>query len=301
MLLCTLQTALLRKLATLLVLLFFTAASSFTSATVYSDARVTTQPMTAPEMSKVNSTLVFGVVPQQSAKKLARTWGPVIRLLGQKSGLDIKFATAPDIPTFEKRLANHEYDIAYMNPYHYVVYSQTSGYSVIAKQTDKFIRGIVVVPKNSPIQTLQDLSGETIAYPAPLAFAATLIPTATLVSQNINTERSFVKSHDSVYLSVSKGFFVAGGGVMRTLRSAPQQVQDKLRILWQSEPYTPHAIATSPKLNNSHKKLIQSHLVSIEDPSLLHGIAFKGFSVADDAQWDSIRNLDIDAVIKPTQ
>ena len=50
----------------------------------------------------------FGVVPQQSATKLARTWVPFLRLLQEKTGIELRFATAPDIPTFEKRLAQGE-------------------------------------------------------------------------------------------------------------------------------------------------------------------------------------------------
>lgn len=50
------------------------------------------------------SILTFAVVPQQSASKLAQLWNPIVEQLSIKTGLKIKFATAPDIPTFEKRL-----------------------------------------------------------------------------------------------------------------------------------------------------------------------------------------------------
>ena len=71
--------------------------------------------------------LSFGVVPQQSATRLAELWTPICEFLGRKTGNHYVFKTAKDIPTFEDRLASGDYDIAYMNPYHYTVFSKVPG------------------------------------------------------------------------------------------------------------------------------------------------------------------------------
>ena len=47
--------------------------------------------------------ITFGVVPQQSAKKMAEKWQPLIDYISNFTGLDIEFKTAKDIPTFESR------------------------------------------------------------------------------------------------------------------------------------------------------------------------------------------------------
>lgn len=47
----------------------------------------------------------FGVVPQQSATRLARDWVPFLTAVSKRSGVDLRFATATDIPTFEACLA----------------------------------------------------------------------------------------------------------------------------------------------------------------------------------------------------
>ena len=66
------------------------------------------------------NTLTLGIVPQQSAKKLAETWQPLINYISEHADIDVVFKTAKDIPTFEQRLAEGEYDIAYMNPFHFL-------------------------------------------------------------------------------------------------------------------------------------------------------------------------------------
>ena len=81
----------------------------------------------AEQGSGASSILRFGVVPQQSATKLAKQWVPLLNYLSEKTGHTIHFATAKDIPTFEQRCANGEYDLAYMNPYHYVVFHESPG------------------------------------------------------------------------------------------------------------------------------------------------------------------------------
>ena len=239
--------------------------------------------------------LSFGIVPQQSAKRLAATWGPIIEELEQKTGLDIKFATAPSIPIFEERMAKQAYDIAYMNPYHYALFSGPKAYRAIAKQSNKQIKGIIVVPIDSPIQTLEDLNQQEMAFPAPLSFAATLIPKSTLERAGIQVKPTYVQSHDSVYMGVARGFFPAGGGVVRTLNASSTAISSKLRILWESSGFTPHAIAVSSKVSAEHAAKISEALYAITDVSLLNPIEFSGFSKASDSDWDSIRELNINA------
>jgi phosphonate transport system substrate-binding protein len=245
-----------------------------------------------------NPVYTFGIVPQQSATELARTWGPVLNALQAKSGLTLRFATAPDIPTFEQRLAAGEYDFAYMNPYHYTVFHQRPGYAVFAKEKDRLLKGIVVIRKDAPFAQLADLAGETLIFPAPAAFAATVLVRAALSQQGIAITPKFVASHDSVYLSVAKGLYPAGGGVTRTFESLDPAVRDALRILWTTEGYTPHAIAAHPRIPAAVVERLRDAMLGLDgDPEVqaaLEGIRFKGIAAARDADYDDVRALRID-------
>ena len=241
----------------------------------------------------------FGVVPQQSATRLAKLWTPILKKLSADTGFQIIFKTAKNIPTFEARLAESAYDFAYMNPYHFTVFNKNPGYQAIAKRINQPIKGIVVVKKDSGISSLIELEGKTLAFPAPAAFAASVLPRAKLTADKINFTAKYVSSHGSVYLGVSKGIFKAGGGVMRTFNNASAKVREKLKILWTTKPYTPHAIAAHPKLSNKVAEKLRSALINLnttqEGRDLLTSIKFKnGLEKANNQDWDDVRGLGID-------
>lgn len=240
----------------------------------------------------------FGIVPQQSASKLARSWTPLLQYLGEQAGVEIRFRTAPDIPEFERRLAAGEYDLAYMNPYHYTVFSREPGYCAFAKATDSLIRGILVVRADSPIQSLRELDGATIAFPAPAAFAASVLPRAFLRGESIAFTPKYVSSHDSVYRTVAQGLYPAGGGVMRTLNSVEPEIREQLRVLWTTEGYTPHAFAAHPRVPGAVVESLAGAMIAMSSDAqgraLLEPLNVQGFEAAADRDWDDVRALQID-------
>jgi phosphonate transport system substrate-binding protein len=246
-------------------------------------------------LSMAEQQLTFGVVPQQSASKLAKLWGPIIEVLSQQSGLRIHFATAPDIPTFEKRLAAGNYDIAYMNPYHYTVFHQKVGYRALAKARDKHIKGIIVVAKHDHINSLADLNDSTLAFPAPAAFAASILTRAELSKNKVNFTPKYVSSHDSVYRAVAKGIYPAGGGIVRTFNNVAPEIRNQLKVLWTTRGYTPHAIAVHPRVKSADVRKIRQALIEIGDQvtskKLLNNIKIKSFEGAVDSDWNDVRAL----------
>lgn len=239
-----------------------------------------------------------GIVPQQAATALAKSWVPLLAEISQRSGLRLVFKTAPDIPTFETRMQQGEYDIAYMNPYHYTVFGKQPGYRAFAKEKGRKLVGIIVVAKDSPLQNLDELRGKVVAFPAPAAFAASILPRAEFSKQHIAIDERFVSSHDSVYRGVAQGSFAAGGGIKRTLEAIDPAISAKLRILATTPAYVPHAFAAHPRLPAATLQKISTVLQGLDmdeaGRQVLAPLSFKGIEAADDKEWDEIRKLRID-------
>ena len=239
--------------------------------------------------------LVFGVVPQQAAVELARQWGQFLTYLGEKTGLSLVFETAPDIPAFEERLAAGRYDIAYCNPADYVQRSSLPGYRAFAREAGVLLQGLVVVPRDSPVTRLDELAGATLAFPAPLAFAATLLPLAHFKARGIGVTPSYVATHDSVYMAVARGYFPGGGGIRRTFTNSSQEMRQALRIIWESPPYTPHPLAAHPRVSAEAVARLRAALVAMGNDeagqAVLARMHFSGFEAGVDADWDDVRQL----------
>ncbi len=239
--------------------------------------------------------LVFGIVPQQSATRLAKIWVPFLKHLSAETNVRIKFATAKDIPTFEACLSQGAYDIAYMNPYHFTTYHALKGYRAFARQEKKRLRGLIVVKKGSSFGDLKDLDNKDIAFPSPAAFGASVIPRAEMKRNKMSITPKYVKSHDSVYRSVAAGLFPAGGGVLRTYRSIPEGLRSQLRVLYKTDAYTPHAFAAHPRIKQDLIQQISDVMVGLKDKqsNLLKPLGMKGFESAIDKDWDDVRALNL--------
>ena len=238
----------------------------------------------------------FGIVPQQSASRLARMWGPFLNELGHQTGVTFRFRTTKDIPTFEACLAAGAFDFAYMNPMHYTIFSQEAAYRAIAHQEGKRLKGVMVARAGSEFTELSSLAGQVIAFPSPGAFGASILNRASLQQADVSFEPAYVKSHDSVYRAVAAGLMSAGGGVTRTWNALDPDVRARLQIIHETEGFTPHAVAVHGSIEPEFAHGVQIALLGMasSEPDLVQGVGMKGFVSARDTDWDDVRALGMD-------
>lgn len=191
---------------------------------------------------------VFDVVPQLNASKIYTTWSPLLQRVGQDAGLCFELRVAGSIPEFEQKLLKGEPEFVFLNPYHAVLAQQKKKYQPLLADSMDLLTGIVVVRADSPIKNLESLKGATVAFPAPNAFAASLLIRAELAKKKIDIHPVFVKTHSNVYRAVIGKDNLAGGGVNNTLDNEAPEVRQQLRVLFETPAYTPHPIATHPSV-----------------------------------------------------
>ena len=163
--------------------------------------------------------ITLGVVPQQSPLELSKKWLPITNYLLEKTGIKVVFKTEKSIQIFEEKFVEGQYDIAFMNPYHFNIANKQQNYSAFARSKDDIV-GIILGKKDKEFN-VNNLKGTTFLFPSPNAFAATLLTKYELKEKyNFDIDKEskviYVNSHDSVYKGIARGIGDFGGGIIRT-------------------------------------------------------------------------------------
>lgn len=207
--------------------------------------------------------LTLAVVPQFQAADVHRNWTPVIERIKQVTGLNVVLRITKDIPTFEDEFQAGQADLVYLNPYHQVMAYLAQGYVPLVRDA-QLLTGIVVVRKDDPIQSMAQLAGKEIAYPAPNAFGASLLVRSHLAEvDKVQTQPFYAKTHTNAYRQVIVGKSAAAGGVRATLEKEPEEVRAALRVLWETPGAAPHPLSAHPRVPAQQAQAITNAILKM--------------------------------------
>ena len=245
----------------------------------------------------LSTELTIGIVPQQSPLKLSKKWLKVTDYLYKETGIKIIFKTEKSINKFENELYKGVYDLSYMNPYHFIIANKKQEYSAFVR-ADKDIIGIIVSKEKEVDFSVDNLAGKTFLFPAPNAFAATLLPKFELKNKlNFDIDKKakvlYVNSHDSVYKGISREIGYLGGGIIRTYNNLQNESdKDKLHIVYKTNSYPSHPIASHPRVDKKLVKKIQTAFLNMPD-EIKKVLSIKNFKITDNKEFDIIKNIGI--------
>jgi phosphonate transport system substrate-binding protein len=242
------------------------------------------------------------IVPQLTASKTYSGWGPVLDRIGKSTQLCFDLIVPATIPQFEADLANGRPDFVFMNPYHVVMKWREHKYVPLVASSEPLF-GVLTVKKDSKYNTLQDLSNGKIAFPAPNAFAASLLIRSLLVNNGIQFEPLYVKTHSNVYRSVARGdIAIAGGGIESTLSAEPSELKSELRVLAETKRYTSHPFSANARVPRATQERVQTAFLNLaktpDGAELLSRIQMdKPMAVSYKANYQALEALKLDQYV----
>lgn len=215
-----------------------------------------------------NQTFTISVVPQFTPVDTGLRWTPLLTRLEAETGYGYRLRLLDKIPKFENDFLDGTPDLVFLNPYHMVMAAKSRGYTPLVRGSEP-LKGILVVNKTSQINTLQDLNGKTLAFPAPNAFGASLYMRALLIEkEGLKFRTNYVGTHQNVYRHVLFGDAAAGGGVVATLTKEPMDLRQRLRVLYTTPGVPPHPIAAHPRVPRIVREKIIAAMIKIDsDPA----------------------------------
>ncbi|MCK4865688.1 MAG: phosphate/phosphite/phosphonate ABC transporter substrate-binding protein [Gammaproteobacteria bacterium] len=241
----------------------------------------------------------IGIVPQFEIRHIRKIWNPIIKEIEKNTGYKLKLIGSPTIPDFEREFNTGRFDFAYMNPYHILLARDSQGYIPLIRDNGRKLHGILVVRQDSGINSVKDLNGEKIAFPAPNALGASLLMRANLTNDyKVKFKPIYVKTHSSVYLNVIVKQTSAGGGVQKTLNQQRDNIKGALKILHRTPEVAPHPLAVHPRVPVEVREQIKNTFLSLGKNaigrSLLAKIPMKKVGEASMADYTPLKKFNLE-------
>ena len=255
----------------------------------------------APGAMAQQKAYTFNVLNQRSIALTAQYWNPILTHVSKKSGVPLELKLAKTAQEGNAIAEKHGYDFLYTNHF-FTAERDRLGYKVIARPAGNGIRSEIVVPQDSPIQTLQDLGGKDVAFVSPDAFAGYWLPMDALLKSKVRINVVFTGNQEasSAQLRVNK---VAAAGVNSSVMERYARRESfQYRALWTSETYQDLCIMASPKIPADKVAAVRAAFINmIKDPEgkqvleagadLLKSTDERGFVAAENKDYDNYRKF----------
>lgn len=243
--------------------------------------------------------LTFNVLNQRSVALTAQYWNPILTYVSEKSGVPLELKLAKTTKEGNAIAEKGGFDFLYTNHF-FTPERDRLGYKVIARPAGPGIRSQIVVPKDSPIQSLQDLEGKEVAFVTPDGFTGYWLPMDALLKAKVNVKVAFAGNQEasSAQLKVNK---IAAAGVNSTIMARyARREAFEYRALWTSDIYQDLCIMANPKVPKDKVAAVRNAFVSmVKDPDgrkileagneLLKSNGELGFAAAENHDYDNYR------------
>lgn len=213
-----------------------------------------------PAFSDVSSQTVqeyrFGFHPMHNPQRLHAIFSPMIDYLNSHiTGAHFVFEGSRDFSAFDKKLYSRQFHFSLPNPYQ-TINAIDKGYNVFAKLgDDDDFRGVIIVRKDSGIEKVSDLIGQSVSYPAPSALAATLMPQYYFQIHGVNVmeqlDNRYVGSQESAVMNVFLKQTAAGATwttPWKNLTTERPELMDELKVIWRTDALVGAGLVVLPEV-----------------------------------------------------
>lgn len=200
--------------------------------------------------SQQQTPLRVGMLPSLSLQKLFYRFKPLQAYLVKTLHRPVILLTANDFQTYMHRASQYKYDLYFAAPHMAALAENMSGYRRVSMFT-RDLSGYLVVRRNGPIKTIQDLKGHIVSMPGPLAII-------TMMGENLLERHhllpgqdvilDYTSTHNNAVMALHTGkadAALVSSGIFDIIRPS---IRDKLHILAKTGNVSHLMFMASPKL-----------------------------------------------------
>ncbi|MFW8636982.1 PhnD/SsuA/transferrin family substrate-binding protein [Cribrihabitans pelagius] len=255
-----------------------------------------------PGSGQAGTELVFGTYAADKPTTTVRQYQPFLMFLAKRMSeelgepVSIRMKVAKEYGEGIRHLAGGEVDFARFGPASYVhVMKENPGIRIIAmeaKNGAKRFKGVIVVHRDSPLQSVSELTGRSFAFGDELSTIGRYLAQSYLLDAGISganlRDYAYLGRHDLVGEAVGAGKFAAGALKESTYKKLVEKGVP-LRVLASFENVTKPWLA-APDMPEHILQAMRSVMLSSEHEEIVRQIAKNGFLEGSDSDYDIIRS-----------
>jgi phosphonate transport system substrate-binding protein len=205
-------------------------------------ATSTSTPALAQDILRISA------IPDEAPTELQRKFKPLAEYLSKETGMKVEFTPVTDYAAVVEALATKKIDMAWLGGFTYVqtkIRTNGTANPIIQRAEDEKFTSVFIVPADSPLKTLSELKGKTIAFGSPSSTSGHLMPRYFLMQAGVNPDKDFKNiafsgAHDATVAFVASGKADVGAlnaSVWAKLNEAKNPNALKSKVLSTTPPY----------------------------------------------------------------
>jgi phosphonate transport system substrate-binding protein len=239
----------------------------------------------------------FGVFPYLPLAKIHELYTPMAADLEAKLGRQVRLSSKAEYASFEAELRKETYDIGFVQPFDYVAAHDKHGYLPLARRAEH-LGALIVVRHDSPLETIKDLKGKTVANP-PVDAAVSHLTSMALRDAGINpttgVKRDYGKNHFTCLQSVLIGTADACGTAEQPLRTLEKErrMTSRFRILHKTQRISASLFVVHKRVSRKDRDILLKTILdwpkTEEGRKIIDAGQFVPYVAATDAEYEVVR------------
>jgi len=197
----------------------------------------------------------FSPVNQWDLTRTAAYWNPIIRYVSERSGVKLELKLGRTSADTTAYVLAQEVEFVFSN-HLFSPERDKLGWKVFGRRMGPALTGQIAVPFDSPINALEELEGEQVAFAGREAFVGYRVTYAEFLRRKINVTPVFAGNQNAAFVQMFSGKTKAVGSNSALIDGYNDREGKKFKVLWTSEGYHDLALMASDKVPEQDLKAV---------------------------------------------
>ena len=226
-------------------------------------------------------TLKVSAIPDEAPTELARKFKPLGDYLEKETGMKVEYTPVTDYAAVVEGLATNKIDMAWLGGFTFVqakIRTNGGATPIVQRAEDAVFTSKFIVPADSPVKSLSELKGKTMAFGSPSSTSGHLMPRYFLMKEGVDAGKDFKNvafsgAHDATVAFVAGGKAEAGvlnASVMDKLLETKNPNALKVKVIATTPPYFDYNWTVRPGLDAALTKKLTEAFLKLDPNNAAH-------------------------------